>query len=149
MCQTFWTKNKIPFFTKNLIIIYKFISKDKYIYIEKNIYISNNEIQRRITLTNRDYFDLNRQLRIEVVSHWRWTTSDVSSLGVFERTILGAHRQRRISRRHWHYSANQEAAITLTRQSELDENVPALKEAWKTRWGRKRKFRGTKRNWSY
>ncbi|XP_054085666.1 LINE-1 retrotransposable element ORF2 protein isoform X1 [Zeugodacus cucurbitae] len=85
---------------------------DNFVYLGTSINNTNNvslEIQRRITLANRCYFGLSRQLNSKVLSRrtkiklyksliipvllygaeaWTMSTSDETTLGVFERKIL-------------------------------------------------------------
>ncbi|XP_054086050.1 putative uncharacterized transposon-derived protein F52C9.6 isoform X2 [Zeugodacus cucurbitae] len=85
---------------------------DNFVYLGTSINNTNNvslEIQRRITLANRCYFGLSRQLKSKVLSRrtkiklyksliipvlmygaeaWTMTTSDETTLGVFERKVL-------------------------------------------------------------
>ncbi|WP_215796742.1 hypothetical protein, partial [Vibrio anguillarum] len=85
---------------------------DNFVYLGTSINNTNNvslEIQRRITLANRCYFGLSRQLKSKVLSRrtkiklyksliipvllygaeaWTVSTSDETALGVFERKVL-------------------------------------------------------------
>ena len=91
---------------------YKFEKVDDFVYLGTSINTNNNvslEIQRRITLANKCYFGLSRQLRSKVLSRrtkitlykslimpvlvygaeaWTMKASDEAALGVFERKIL-------------------------------------------------------------
>ncbi|XP_049315624.1 uncharacterized protein LOC125779109 [Bactrocera dorsalis] len=140
---------------------------DNFVYLGTSVNTTNNvslEIQRRITLANRCYFGLSRQLRSKVLSRqtktklyksliipvllygaeaWTMSTTDESTLRVFERKVLRkiygplrvGHGEYRIRWNDELYEIYDDIDIVAKRQRlrwlghvvRMDENTPALK----------------------